>query len=233
METNVRLFRRDSLKEAYKAGAEAAMGDPSNWKNVFEAGEKHGSGYLNEASNSPNFMEFMHHNRNSSPGSFSAWIGRNEKRLSISVIKERFDIAAASSEIKLTKGNELITLDAIEQAVREVFPVSIDDLRYNRRGLKWIKTPRYVCYYMAYFHCMETLEEVGKRWGRKGHDMVLWGAKQIANDAHLYPVDRKNLTDVYLHLLKEGYDIDEYINEDARIRVAKNRNAVEPIKIEI
>jgi hypothetical protein len=233
METNVILFRRGSLREAYKAGAEAAMGDPSNWKNVFEAGEKHGSGYLNEASNSPNFMEFMHHNRTSSPGSFKAWIGRNEKRLSIPVIKERFDIAAAASEIKLVKGNELITLDAIEQAVREVFPVSIDDLRYNRRGLKWIKTPRYVCYYLAYFHSMERLEEVGRRWGQKGHTMVLWGARQIANDASLYPGDKKNLTDVYIHLLKEGYDIDEFVKYGTRARAGKNRIVVEPIKIEI
>lgn len=233
MTINIRIFRKGALKEAYNAGVQAALADPSNWKDAFEAGEKKGAAWLNEAVHAKSFMEFMQEKRSESPGSFNSWFGKNEKRLSVSVIKDRLDVAAAESEVRFLKGKEAITPYAVEEAVREVYGISVDELRHNTRGVKRIKTPRYMCYYLAYFHCMIPLKEMAERWGDKDHATVIHGVKQIANDAALYDVDKKNLMGAYTHMLINGFDIDTIVQYAKSPRPGRSRTIVKPIPVEI
>jgi len=169
----------------------------------------------------------------SSPGSFKSWLRVNGKRMVIPITKERFEVAAAASDIKLRGGKELITLNAIEEAVCHVFPdTTIDSLRYNTRGLRKIKTPRYFAYYLAYFHSRENIEDISKRWGNKNRATLYHGVKQVASDASNYDVDRLYLTNIYIHLMNGGYDIKTFVNTESSFVGGRHR-IIEPVNIEI
>jgi len=233
MTGNVILFRKRALKEAFIAGQKAALADPSNLREVFEAGEKKGSGFLNEAINAPNFSEFMNSRRMSSPGSFSSWLSQNENRLGTPIDREQYEIAATEKSIEIQSGKKLITLDAIEEVIKHILMVSIDELRYNRRRYDIIKKPRYFAYYLAYHHCHATLREIGERWGGKNHATVLHGASCTYSDASLYDEDRVTLKLLYRNLAKADYNIEHFVqDDDMPNRSGCNRTKVKRVNLE-
>lgn len=231
---NLILFRRDAVKKAFEAGERSALADPSNMQEAFEAGEKRGSAYLNEAVHAPNFFEFMRPRRTASPGSFSSWIARNEKKLSSTVDKGQFELLATEKAIEAKNGKKLISMDAIEYAVRFVMNHPIDELRYNRRRSDFAKIPRFFAWYLAYQHCHNTLAEMGARWGEKHYATVLHGARCVERDANLYADDMNTLTLMYRYLHKRGYDITHFVqDENVPSRSGNNRSIVKRVKIEI
>jgi len=232
MGLTIRLFRKDALRDAYEAGRQAATADPSNWKEIFEAGEKKGSGYLNEASLAPGFIEFMSPRREESPGSFSSWYGMNEKRLSTTLDREQYELAATEKKMEITAGKKLINLNAIEEAVRAVFNISLDDLRYSKRRLDAIAVPRFYCHYLSYHHCHITLMAVGKHLGGRGHATVLHGAKVVYREATQYPEKKKLLVLLYRYLAREGYNTDYFLDADSMpSRCGANRNIVKRVNL--
>ena len=227
MTGNIRLFRKIALREAFEAGRKSALADPHELKAIFDAGEKKGAAWLNEAVNARSFMEIMAERRSESPGDFDSFMNVNEKRLCIPIIQGMFNDEIDDMDIVFVKGTKEITLDAIEQAVSEAFKIQKETLQNNRRRLKEIKTPRYFCYYLAYFHVRDGLKEIGQKWGKKHHATVIHGAQQISNDASLYSSDRDLLTDAYVWLIKNGYNTDNIWQD------SEKRRKVEFINLDI
>jgi len=194
MAGNIRLYRRSALKEAFTAGHKSALADPSNLRDAFEAGERHSLGLFNGAVTAPCFSEFMAPRRDESPGSFNYWIGQREKQLSIPVDRGQFELIATEMEIEVKKGMKMVTMDAIEEAIRHVFDISLEDLRYNPKKKAWLKTPRFYAWYLAYHHCRNTLGEMGERWGNRNHASALHGARTIYDNCSLYDNDKTKLS---------------------------------------
>lgn len=222
------IFRKGALREAFNAGVKSALANSSNWRDMFEAGEKKGSAWLNEAVNAPGFHEIMAGRRENSPGSFNSWFRKQVAMLGITVNKDKFELIAMETRIEIEKGTKMITLDAIEEAVRHVFNISIDDLRYNPRRKDWIKTPRFYAWYLAYHHCKETLGEMGQRWGGRIHATALHGAKTVYQNCSLYSEDKTKLRLLYKHLEREGYGMHFIFDyEDYTLsRTGADRNVV-------
>lgn len=209
MTENIRLFRKNALKEAFAAGQKSALGNPSNFKDMFDAGYKKGSAYLNEAINAPSFAELMVKRREyylgNYPEDYQSWLEKNERKMCIPIIQKAFDDGDDTMDLVFVKGNKEVTLEAIEEAVESSLKIRAMVLRKNRRRFKQIKNPRYICYYLAYFHTQDELRVIGDRWGKKHHATVIHGANQVSGNAKLYPVDREILIDAYIHLIKNGY----------------------------
>ena len=232
MTGNIRLFRKDALREAYLAGQRSALADPNNFKEAFEAGEKKGAAWLNESVNSVSFFEFMATRRLKSPGSFSSWFGKNEKRLSTALDKEKHELIVTETEIE-TEGKKMITLDVIADAVRHEFGITLDDLRYNARRKGWIKTPRFYAFYLAYFHARQTLKDTGLFFAGKDHATVMHGARVVSDNAGLYALEKKRLLSLYEYLRKGNYDL-RYVQEDDRYsRSGALRLGIKPVKLDI
>lgn len=212
--SNIILFRKGSLKKAYNAGIRAALADPSNMQDVFEAGEKRGSGWLNEASNAPNFFEFMVPRREKSPGSFNYWYGQSEKELSITLDEERFELAAAEIKMEMEVGKKLITMEAIENAIRIVFNTTIDDLRYLNKRTNAITKPRFFAYYIGYHHLIQNLADMGDRWGGRHHATVMHGAGVTYQEASQYSEEKDKLILLYRNMARNGYNINYFVQDD-------------------
>lgn len=232
MTGNIRLFRKDALREAYLAGQEAALADSNNFKEVFEAGEKKGSAFLNESVYATSFFEFMAPRKTESPGSFNSWCGQNEKRLSIALDKDKHELIVHETEIE-TEGKKMITLDAIAEAVRHEFGVTLDDLRYNARRKGWIKTPRFYAFYLAYFHVRQTLGDVGLYFAGKNYATVIHGAKVVAGHAGLYAFEKKRLLSLYEYLRKGNYDLNLIHENEKFSRWRSIRSSIKPVKLNI
>ena len=211
--TVIRLFKTDAMKEAFLAGQRYALANPDSVKDIFEAGENHGSTWLNEATNYPGFVEFMNIRKRSSPGEFSDWMKRNEDRLSASVDAAKFEFMASESGKNQDGPKKLISLFAIEEAIRAVTDLSIDDLRYNRRRFAKIKRPRYFAYYLAYQHCPTSLSKIGKRWGKKDHATVVHAARTVGQNIGMYNTDMLILEALYRYLHLNGYNIKHYFED--------------------
>lgn len=231
MTGNVILFRRNAMKQAFKAGAKAALANPAHWREMFEAGEKKGSAFLNESVNAPGFSELMAERRIDSPGSFDSWIRKKEPILAVPVKGDEFEMIAMEAKLRKQNKQKVITPEAIEEAIRVVFNITIDDLRYNPRRLSHIKTPRFFAWYLAYHHCKDTLKEMGARWGGRDHATALHGAKKTYENCSLYPRDKNLLRLVYRSLRKKGYGM-HYIFDDedfTNSRPGSDRKAVDRI----
>lgn len=226
MTGNIRLFRKDALREAYLAGQESALADSNNFKEVFEAGAKKGASFFNENVHAPGFFEFMAPRKTESPGSFNSWCGQNEKRLSIALDKDKHELIVTETEIE-TEGKKMITLDVIAEAVRYEFGITLDDLRYNSRRKGWIKTPRFYAFYLAYFHARHSLGDIGLFFAGKNHATVIHGTKVIAGHASLYAFEKKRLLSLYEYLRKENYDL-KYIQEDEKF---SRKGVVKPVEL--
>lgn len=233
MTGNVVLFRRNALKEAFAAGAKAALADPSNLREAFEAGEKKGSGWLNEAVNAPSFSEFMAKRRKSSPGSFKSWLTQHIERLATPLDRDQYELAATEKSIEIKSGKKLITLDAVEDVVKYILQTPLDELRDNRRRQDTIKKPRYFAYYLAYHHCHATLKEIGQRWGQKNYATVLHGAACTYNDASTYEDDKRTLKLLYRRLVKMDYNIEHFVqDDDMPNRSGCNRTTVKRVNLD-
>jgi hypothetical protein len=230
----IKLFKKDALNEAYLAGVEAAKADPTNWREIFDAGERRGSGWLNEAANAPGFMEFMAAHRQNPLGSFPVWFGRREKDLAIVVDKAQHELIATEKKIEISRGKKLITLAAIERAVRYAFHISLEDLRYNPTRASFVKRPRFYAWYLAYHHCHNHLTEIGKRWGSRDHATAIHGAKTVFNNATNYSADRLQLTMLYKKLAEDGYDIFHFVqDDDMPSRSGNKRSVVKRVKLNL
>jgi hypothetical protein len=229
MTGNIILFRRNALREAFAAGEKSALADPANLKDIFDAGEKKGAAWLNESINAPSFMEIMTTRRSDSPGDFKSWLNTNEKKLMIPVVHSMFSEDDEDTKVIFVKGNKKITLEAIGEAVAASFKIGVDELRNNRRRYRKIKTPRYFCFYLAYFHVGDELRKIGQQWGGMNYATVIHGAKQISYDASTYPEDKELLIDAYVYLIKNGYNTDEVICG----KHSKKRESVEFINLDI
>jgi hypothetical protein len=231
MTGTIRLFRKNALKQAFEAGERSALSDSSVWREVFEAGQKKGSSFLNEGSQAPNFIEFMRPRRAESPGSFSNWFNANDKNLGTTLDQDQFEIAATEKLMEMMDNKKLIDFDAIEEVIKHVFKMPIDELRYNRRRFGHIKRPRFFAYYLAYHHCHNSLKDIGERWGNKNHATVLHGAACAASDAELYPEEKRTLRLLYRRLLRKGYNIDHFVQDDNMpSRSGNNRTKVSRVK---
>lgn len=214
----IRLFRRNALREAFEAGVKYALADPAHMKTMFDAGQKKGAAWLNEAIHAKTFMEIMSERRVDSPGDFESFMNHNERRLCIPVIQGMFHDEEDGMDVIFVKGNKEVTLDAIEKAVAAALHTKIDTLQHNRRRLRHIKTPRYFCYYLGYFHSREDLKSIGERWGGKHHATVIHGAQQVSNNIKLYSDDRERLIDAYVWLIKNGFNTENIYAESERRR---------------
>jgi hypothetical protein len=231
MTGTIRLFRKNALKQAFEAGERSALSDTTVWREVFEAGQKKGSSFLNEGSQAPNFIEFMRPRRAESPGSFSNWFNANDKNLGTTLDRDQFEIAATEKLMEMMDNKKLIDFDAIEEVIKHVFKMPIDELRYNRRRFGHIKRPRFFAYYLAYHHCHNSLKDIGERWGNKNHATVLHGAACAASDAELYPEEKLTLRLLYRRLLRKGYNIDHFVQDDNMPnRCGNNRTKVKRVK---
>ena len=230
----IRVYQLPALKEAFLAGQLSAKGDPSNWRDIFNAGVKKGSAFLNESVNAPGLMELLAKDREVSPGSWSSWIRMNKTRLSAAVKRDEFNVIATKVELQDRSGMKLITLGAIEDVIVSTFNNTLDSLRYGTGRFSHVKKPRYFAFYLAYFHSHTPLIEIGRRWGGKDHATVIHGAKQVANNAKLYEKDMAILNLLYKRLAHRGYDINHFVQDNkVRSRTGAQRLSIEPIKINL
>ncbi|HDY66604.1 MAG TPA: hypothetical protein ENH85_02305 [Candidatus Scalindua sp.] len=230
----IRLYTKSALQEAYSAGVTFAEGNPDLWRKTFEAGERRGANFFNEAANAPNWIQYMEKERETRGQKFKDWLRINQERLSTVVNQGLYEIATTKTDMRITFGKKLITSEAIEEAVRDVFNISIDDLRFNSRRLAKIKTPRYYCYYLGYFHNHLGLKEMGARWGNKDHATCLHGAKVIARDASTYTKYREKLILLYRHLSQNKYNIKYFVQDDTQpCRVGVLRTLVQPVDLDL
>jgi len=227
------IYKEDALREAFEAGMKYAMADPSNYREVFEAGEKKGSNWLNEASESKNFTEFMRGRIEQSDGNFKAWCGKNRKRLSTVISSTDYDFMDSKSK-KYHRGGRVISIGAIERACVYVFGVSLRDLREKDTRAEYIKKPRFYAWYLAYHHCHASLESIGKHFANRGHATVLHGAKCTANFADRYHDDREILKHLYTWLNNHGYDIYNFVDRRYKyVRPGTNREPIKRIDIKL
>ncbi len=232
MTGNIRLFRKEALREAYTAGREAALADPGNLKEFFDAGEKKGAAWLNESVNAPGFIEFMGSRRKSSPGSFNSWFGRKEKELSVALDKSKHELIIAETEIE-SNGKKMITLDAVADGIRHEFGITLDDLRFNKSRVSRIKTPRAYAFYISYFHVRHSLKDIGLFFAGKDHATVMHGASSVANDASVYLFNRQRLLSIYEYFRVKNYDI-KYVQEDSRFsNSGALRLSIKPVNLNL
>jgi len=186
---------------------------------AFEAGEKRGSGYLNEAIYAPNYFE---------------WIGQNKKRLAISIDHQYFIEATTATQIVRKEGSKMVTMNIIETIVSSVYGVTIDELRNSNSHIGRIMQARRAVYYMAYFHIHTSLEKIGERWGQKDHSTALCGAKRLAGYASSPGRDLNKLKEVYRRLYIRGYNVRHFVqDDDVASRAGVNRITIQPVKIEL
>lgn len=230
----IRLYRKDSIKEAFEAGRRFERGNPQIWKHVFEAGERRGSGFLNEAINAPNYLQYIdQYNKDRSVG-FDSWFRQNNKRLSILVGEETMVSSAESIATKRALGKKIITLDVIEESVVEMYDIGILDLRYSKRRKHEIIKPRQIAIYLAYFHCKTPLRIIGDRWGGRDHAGVINNARTFSNHAAFPGKERSNLEKIYMDLLEKGYAIHLFVQDDERgPRGAIDRISIQPVEIDL
>jgi len=228
----IRVYKRNALRAAFEAGRNSALADTTVWKEIFEAGEKHGSAYLNEACHAPGFFEYMKPRRQISPGSFDSWARMEEEKLAISIKCEDFDVLATESMLVKNSGKQLITLYAIEEVISEYFGINISDLRYVKSRADSVTTPRHFAYYFAYFHVHKKLIDFGEQWGGHDHATVYYGVKKIAQTAPLYKDVYDKLVYLYKRLDRKGYNIAHFVQDvDSISGLGGKRKMIKPVEI--
>ena len=230
----ITLFQKNAIREAFEAGKLAAMSDTSIWRSAFSAGEKYGNRWLDHASKAPDFLKYIAARKYKDPISFNSWFNMNRNRLSTDVDRDQYELVATEKGIEMKTGKKLITTDAIEEVIRDVFNMPIDELRYNSRRLGHIKRPRFFASYLAYHHCHNSLSDIGYLWGRKHYSTVLHGAKCVYRDTMIYNDDKQTLILLYRALAKNDYDITHFVqDDDMPSRSGCNRTVVKRVNIEI
>ena len=228
------IFQRAAMREAYEAGAHAALSDPSNMREVFDAGVKHGKGWLHEAMSAPNFTEFMSGKMCGGPQeSFEGWVDRNKNRLGLYVNQEEYDELRKEKERKLNDGFWPITLDAIADAVSHVLGIRVEDLRFNTSRKGDVPAARFFVFYLAYFHIPESLADIGEYFSGKDHSMVIHGARSVSDLCGIYEIEKNKLKSMYRYLIRNKYSI-EWIQDDYKnSRGGSNRLTIKKVELDI
>jgi chromosomal replication initiator protein len=94
------------------------------------------------------------------------------------------------------------TIEAIQQAVADMFGLSIEDLRTERRS-RDVAVPRQIAMYLVKLMTDASLSEIGREFGGKHHTTVMHSIAKVhelrRSDAALDHTIRKLLTSLTRH----------------------------------